>query len=302
MTIFVVLILFVVLFMLFVSAVLLVIGPVMLLQPHRRTVEYYRKHTTLLHPSDLGLEAEELTFKSPEGIELRSWLIKASGTPRGTILYLHGVSECRIVGLPLAKRLHDRGYNVFLYDARRHGESGGTFCTYGFYEKHDASRAITLLLGRGDMPSGKLGVFGSSMGAAVAIQLAAIDRRVAAVVAESGFATLRTIFDDYQRRMIKLPWHYLRNIVIKRSEVLAHFKASAVSPLRTVREIHVPLFILHGTADDRIRYTYSEMVYAQANEPKELWLIHGAAHSNMADIGGDEYYRRILGFFEHALA
>jgi uncharacterized protein len=302
MTILVILILFVVLFMLFISAVLLVIGPVMLLQPHRRTVEYYRKRTAILHPSDLGLPVEELIIKSPEGIELHSWLIKAPGTPRGTILYLHGVSECRIVGLPLSKRLHDLGYNVFLYDARRHGESGGTFCTYGFYEKHDASRAITFLLGRTDMQTGKIGVFGSSMGAAVAIQVAAIDRRAAAVVAESGFATLRTIFDDYQKRTIKLPWHYLRNIVIKRSEVLAHFKANAVSPLQAVREIHVPIFILHGTADDRIKYTYSEMVYAQANEPKELWLIRGATHSNMAEVGREEYYKRILDFFDHALA
>jgi len=302
MTIVVILIVFAVLFMLFVSAVLLVIGPVMLLQPHRRTVEYYRKHTALLHPSDLGLPNEEMVIKSPEGIELHSWLIKAPGTPRGTILHLHGVSECRIVGLPLAKRLHDRGYNVFLYDARRHGESGGTFCTYGFYEKHDASRAITFLTERKDMQTGKIGVFGSSMGAAVAIQLAAFDKRVAAVVAESGFATLRTIFDDYQKRMIKLPWHYLRNIVIKRSEVLAHFKASAVSPLQAARDVHVPLFILHGTADDRIKFTYSERVYAQANEPKELWLIQGASHSNMAEVGGEEYYRRIIGFFDRALA
>jgi len=302
MTILVVLILFVVLFMLFISAVLLVIGPVMLLQPHRRTVDYYRKRTSVLHPSDLGLPVEELTIKSPEGIELRSWLIKASGQARGTILYLHGVSECRIVGLPLARRLHDHGYNVFLYDARRHGESRGTFCTYGFYEKHDVSRALTFLLGRSDLQTGKVGLFGSSMGAAVAIQAAAIDKRIAAVVAESGFATLRTIFDDYQKRMIKLPWHYLRNLVIKRSEVLAHYKASAVSPLVAVREILVPLFILHGTADDRIKYIYSETVYAQANEPKELWLIRGASHSNMADVGGEEYYRRIITFFDHALA
>lgn len=302
MTILVVLILFVVLFMLFVSSVLLVIGPVMLLQPHRRTLEYYRKRTNILNPSDLGLPFEELTFKSPEGIELRSWLVKARGTPRATILHLHGVSECRIVGLPLTKRLHDCGYNVFLYDARRHGESGGTFCTYGFYEKHDASRAISYLLGRTDVQTGKIGVFGSSMGAAVAIQTAATDKRIAAVVAESGFATLRTIFDDYQKRMIKLPWHYLRNLVIKRSEVLAHYKASAVSPLVAVKDIHVPLFILHGTADNLIKYTYSELVFAQANEPKDLWLIRGATHGNMAEVGGEEYYRRIIAFFDRALA
>jgi len=296
-----VILLFVVLFMLFVSALILVIGPVMLLQPHRRTIDYYRRKTPLLHPSDKGLPCEELTLKTAEGIPLSCWLIKATGRPRGTVIFLHGVSECKIVGLPITAAFHERGYNVFLYDARRHGDSGGTYCTYGFYEKHDTVTVINYLTGRKDLRTGRIGVFGTSMGAAVAIQAAAIDTRIASVAAESGFASLRTVFDEYQKRMIKLPWHYLRNIVIKRSEHLAHFKANAVSPAEAVRDIRVPLFLLHGMADTSIRVSSSELVYTNAHEPKELWLIPGACHSDMAEVGGAEYTRRIVAFFEQTL-
>ncbi|MBM2840544.1 MAG: Hydrolase 4 protein [Bacteroidetes bacterium] len=295
------LILAVVLFMVFLSLVLFVIGPVMLLQPSRRTVEFYRKFTRMLHPNDAGLPCEELTLKTAEGIDLSCWLIKAGEPIRGTVIYLHGVSECKIVGLPIAKELHNHGLNVFLYDSRRHGDSGGRYCTYGFYEKHDVSTAINYLQQRSDLHLGNIGLFGSSMGAAVAIQAAAIDKRTKAVVAESGFATLRTIFDDYQKRMIKMPWHYLRNLVIKRSEHLAHFKANAVSPLDAVKNIHVPMFVLHGTADDLIKYQYSEILYKNIGEPKELWLIHGAKHNDMAEIGGEEYTRRIVEFFKKNL-
>jgi fermentation-respiration switch protein FrsA (DUF1100 family) len=140
------------------------------------------------------------------------------------------------------------------------------------------------------------------MGAAVALQVAARDKRVEAVVAESGFATLRTIFDDYQKRVIKLPWHYLRNIVIIRSERLAHFRAKSVSPLESIEQVHVPVFIVHGTDDRLIKCEYSKQLFEATNEPKELWLIPGADHSNMAEIGGEEYYVRIIGFFERALA
>jgi uncharacterized protein len=290
-----------VLMILFITAVLLVIGPGMLLQPYRRTEEYYGKRTAILHPKDLRLPYEEVTMKTPEGIELRGWFVPAGAKARGTLVYLHGVSECKIVGLPMAKQLHDRGYHVFLYDSRRHGDSGGTYCTYGFYEKHDASAAISMLLRRPDATPGRIALFGSSMGAAVAIQTASIDHRVVGVVAESGFATLRGIFDDYQRRMIKLPWHYLRNLVIKRSEVIAHFKANMVSPLEAVRNVRVPIFILHGTADNLIRYQYSEQVFAAAREPKELWLIPGAKHNDMAEVGGEEYERRVIGFIEQVL-
>lgn len=297
MTILFVAIVWVIIGIMFASAVLFVIGPGMLLQPYRRTIDYYRKYTSLLHPSDLGFAYEDVALKSPEGIALSCWLIRAEGVPKGTVIYLHGVSECKIVGLPMARELHDLGYNVFLYDSRRHGDSGGTYCTYGFYEKHDARAVISYLAGRADLQTGKIGLFGTSMGAAVAIQVASIDDRVVALVAESGFATLRTIFDDYQKRMIKLPWHYLRNIVIKRSEHLAHFKANAVSPLEAVRDVHVPIFIMHGTADTLIKSRYSEMVFANANEPKELWLIAGAKHNDMAEVGGDEYRQRVPGFF-----
>ncbi|MDH4068809.1 MAG: alpha/beta fold hydrolase [Ignavibacteria bacterium] len=302
MTIALILLTAILLFLIGTSLVLFVIGPGMLLHPHRRTVDYYRKSTSLLHPSDLEIPFEEFRLKTSDGLSLGCWFIPASGKPKGTIVHLHGVSECRIVGLPLARRLHQHGYNVFLYDSRRHGESEGKFCTYGFYEKHDTSTLLTRLQSREDLQLGKIGLFGSSMGAAVAVQVAAQDNRISAVVAESGFATLRTIFDDYQRRVIKLPWHYLRNIVIVRSERLAHFKASAVSPVDAVKDVHVPIFIMHGTEDRLIKCSYSEELYRNTGQPKELWLIEGANHSNMAEIGGEEYYRRVLAFFDQAFA
>lgn len=301
MSILLALILLIVLTIIFISLIIFVIGPEMLLQPHRRTIDYYRKYTTILSPADLELPHEQLTLRTAEGIALSCWFVKANSAPQGTIIILHGVSESKIAGLHMAKVFHDRKYNVFLYDSRRHGDSGGTFCTYGFYEKHDTTTIIDYLLARPDLTVGKIGLLGNSMGAAVALQVAALDPRVRAVVAESGFATLRSIFDDYQKRMIILPWHYLRNIVIKRSEHMAHFRANAVSPLNVMKDIHVPVFIIHGTADTLIKSSYSEDLYAGANEPKQLWLIPGAQHNDIAEKGGDEYTRRILDFFRKHL-
>jgi uncharacterized protein len=302
MTLLIILLAFVLVFLIFVSLVLLVIGPEMLLQPHRRTVEFYRTLTPLVHPTNLGLSYSELTLKTAEGIPLSCWFLPATGAPRGTIIYLHGLSESKIVGLPLSATLVHRGFNVFLYDARRHGDSGGRYCTYGFYEKHDTSAMITYLIETHGTSIGPIGVFGTSMGAAVALQVAALDERIRAVVAESGFATLRSIFDEYQKRMVKIPFHYLRNLVIRRSEHLAHFKANAVSPLDAVKSIHVPLLISHGTADDRIKSSYSEAVFQNAREPKELFLLRGAKHHNMAELGGKEYEEKIVKFFERNLA
>jgi hypothetical protein len=297
-----ILIVMVAIFMAGISLVLFVLGPVLLLQPSRRTVEWYRERTKTLTPADLGLPNENVALQTRDGLTLRGWLIKAATRAKGTIVILHGVSESKIAGLPMAKQFHARGYNVFLYDSRRHGESGGDYCTLGYHEKRDAMIVIDYLRERKDLHVGKIGLFGWSMGAVVAILVASIDSRIAAVVAESGFATLRTVFDDYQKRIIKLPWHYLRNIVIKRSEYLATFTANDVAPVEAVRNIRVPIFLLHGTEDNLIKHDYSQQVFAAANEPKELWLIEGARHHDMMEVGGEEYTRRICEFFDKHLA
>lgn len=296
MSIALIILLFAILFLVFVSLILFVVGPFMLLQPYRRTEEYYRRRTPLLHPSAVTSAYEECSLNSAEGIPLSLWLLKAPGTARGTVLYLHGVSESKIAGLPIAGALLAAGWNVVLYDARRHGDSGGTFCTYGFYEKHDVSTIISWLRARGDAGAEVIALFGSSMGAAVAIQAAARDHRVAGVIAESGFASLRTVFDEYQKRMIKLPFHYLRNLVIRHAEHLAHFKAAWVSPLAAIPHVRAPILITHGTEDSMIGHRYSRQLFDAAGEPRQLLLVPKARHDNMWEAGGQAYRAQLTDF------
>jgi len=283
------------------TIILLLIGPTLLLHPRRRRADYYRNLGLPITPAELQLPYEELNIIVGGDLKLNSWLIKAAN-PKGTVIYLHGVGDCKIDGLRFANLMHSHDYNVFLYDARRHGISDGSYCTYGYYEKEDVRTIIDYLLSRNDIHPGKIGLFGTSMGAAVALQAASNDTRIAAVIAENSFATLRTIFDDYQKRMIKLPFHYLRNIVIKRSEIKANFKARDVSPLHAVAIIHVPLLFIYGKQDHLIDYHYSLQLYEYANQPKDIFPIELARHNDTWKIAGTEYEQKILNFFERNLA
>ncbi|MDI6765587.1 MAG: alpha/beta hydrolase [Bacteroidota bacterium] len=288
-------------FLISATVILFFVGPTLLLQPRRRTAEFYRKLGKPITPNELNLPYEEINIATTDNINLHCWLIKANRPAKGTLIYLHGVADCKIDGLRFANISHAQGYNVFLYDSRRHGYSGGKYCTYGEHEKFDVVQIIDYLFSRSDLSVGKIGLFGTSMGAAVAIQSAAIDSRIAAVAAENSFATLRTIFDDYQKRMIKLPFHYLRNLVIIHSELRAKFKASQVSPLESISNIHIPILFIYGTADHLIKHQYSILLYECANQPKEIYPIEGASHNNIWEIAGIEYEQRLLNFFEKNL-
>ncbi len=301
MSILLALLLFAALFLITSAAIFFVFGPLLVLQPHLRTPEWYSTFTNLLEPRDAGLPQEDLMLSTKEGFNLSSWLVRQPDKARGTIIYLHGVGDCKIGGIPYAKLFYRRGFNVFLYDSRRHGKSEGYYCTYGFYEKLDLSAAIDYLISRNDIRIGKIGVFGTSMGAAVALQAAAIDQRIEAVVAEASFTDLRTIMVDYQKRIIKLPWHFLRNLAMSRSQKLAQFKARYVSPIYAVQNVHKPVLFIHGTDDTRIRAEYSRALYNNANQPKELLLIHRGDHTDLLNVGGSEYEQRIVSFFEKYL-
>ncbi|HTY37288.1 MAG TPA: alpha/beta fold hydrolase, partial [Bacteroidota bacterium] len=199
MSILLALLLFVLLFLIAAAATIFVFGPLLVLQPHLRTREWYSSFTNLLEPRDAGLPQEDLFLATHEGFKLSCWFVKQPHGARGTVIYLHGVGDCKIGGVPYARLFFGRGFNVFLYDSRRHGLSEGLYCTYGFHEKNDLALVIDYLKSRTDITIGRIGVFGTSMGAAVALQAAALDTRIDAVIAEASFTDLRTIMVDYQK-------------------------------------------------------------------------------------------------------
>jgi fermentation-respiration switch protein FrsA (DUF1100 family) len=290
------------LFLIQAAFVLLVTGPLILLKPVRRKKEWYSQFTTLLEPKDAGLPQENVTIETFDSMRLSCWFIPQKKKARGTIVYLHGVGDCKTAGVAFAQSFYKKGFNLLLYDSRQHGESEGYYCTYGFYEKHDVSAVISYLQSRKDVKIGKIGVFGTSMGGAVAIQSAAIDSRISAVISEGSYTALRTVFVDYQKRIIKLPWHFLRNIALVQSQKLANFKARLVAPIEDIKRVHVPILIVHGKNDSFIKSEYSKRLYDAANEPKQLLLINNAGHNDVWEVGGKVYENAVSSFFKEHLA
>jgi uncharacterized protein len=146
----------------------------------------------LLHPARRlvtaapPLTCDDTTF-SGDGLDLKGWRCKGSAPRRGTLIYLHGSADNRTSGVGVIERFGARGFDVTAYDSRGHGESAGDVCTYGFFEKRDLYRVLD------SVNPGPIVLVGTSLGAAVALQEAAEDRRVTAVVAAETFADLRAV-------------------------------------------------------------------------------------------------------------
>jgi fermentation-respiration switch protein FrsA (DUF1100 family) len=191
------------------------------------------------------------------------------------------------------------GNNVLLFDFRGRGDSDVAPLSLAHKELPDA-RAV-LRYARERMPNGKIGVIGYSMGAAVALLVAAADPSIEAVVADSPFASIRDVLANaYKLR--RLPPRFLLELsdVINRWRYGYQFEA--VRPVDVVGEIAPrPLFIIHGTADALIPAEQGQRLYDEAGEPKELWLVPDAIHCGAYFVDRPEYVERVTKFFDQAL-
>jgi uncharacterized protein len=229
----------------------------------------------LLHPGRRlvtaapPLTCDDATFRG-DGLDLKGWRCKGSAPRRGTLIYLHGSADNRTSGLGVIERFGARGFDVTAYDSRGHGESAGDVCTYGFFEKRDLYRVLD------SVNPEPIVLVGTSLGAAVALQEAAEDRRITAVVAAETFADLRAVATE------RAPFFFTPGIIAQAfriAEQQGHFQVDAVSPVAAAARIRIPVLLVHGAADSDTPPEHSRRVLDALSGPKRLILVPGARHN-----------------------
>jgi len=233
----------------------------------------------LLHPSRRPVtqqphQAFEAVDLAGAGVKLKGWWFHAPGTARGTVVYLHGVADNRGSSVWIADHFLARGFDVLAYDSRAHGESDGDACTYGFYEKQDLQQVLDRVAGK------PIVLMGVSLGAAVALQEAADDPRIGAVVAVSAFSDLRTVAAQ------RAPFFASKGNIadaFKIAEDAAKFRVDDVSPMAAAAHIRAPTLLVHGERDDETPADHSRRIFAALHDPKRLIVVAGADHHRVID-------------------
>lgn len=220
---------------------------------------------------ELDARVEDRWIAAPDGSRLHALHLQAVGTPRATILFLHGNAENLSSHVHAVSWLPDQGYSVLALDYRGFGRSQGQASVEAAHQ--DAEAALAWLAAQAPERTGALVVYGQSFGAAVAIRLVAQAperERIAALIADSAFASYRGIARDKLAALwltwpLQLPLSWLVDDRHAAIDVVGR-----VSP--------VPLLLLHGERDAIVDPDHSRRLYAAAREPKALWLIPDGAH------------------------
>lgn len=249
-------------------------------------------------PSDFHLTYEEVRFQTEDGIELSGWFIPAQTEGESarvdapTIIALHGYPADKHNILPAVAPLAD-DYNLFLFDFRYFGDSGGAYSGLGAHETRDLEAAAAYLETERDIT--EIGVWGFSLGGAVALMSAPDMPHLQAVYAESSYADLHEVAHDTVEIPVAGP------VFVETAALGARalgINTREVSPLDRARQIDIPVLLVHSRDDDMIDISHGKRLEAalrdnsRARSEFETGLGHGQSSR--------EQKRRLREFFAGA--
>jgi len=266
------------------------------------------RHSPDITPAQYSCQYEVISFKSSDGVNLQGWLIPRfiredeSLKPRAIITLCHGYGASKADLLDIAAALAQAGFHILLFDFRRHGESSGSISSIGYLEQLDLQAAINYIKGQKGLRGLKIGVYGFSMGAAVAIMTASSSSEIKAIVADSSYTNLeimaiRTFGSQYH--LPSFPF-----IQLTRALYRAYFGISLAesSPLEKIKLLKgIPVFVINGGKDPRVTLENAHQLFTAAPGEKRIWIVPQASHGETYLLAGKEYERALIGFFKKYL-
>jgi len=232
-------------------------------------------------PGTIGLDYEDVHLSTEDGVPLHGWLVPApqpiSGSPGATLLFFHGNAGNISHRLDSLRIFADLGLDVFILDYRGYGLSGGDPTERGTYR--DATAAWRWLTEVRGLDPGRIVVFGRSLGAAVALELAT---RVepAGVILESAFISVPELGAEMY------PWLPVR--------LLARYRYDNLGRIASLR---APLLVVHSRGDEIVPFRHGQALFDAAPPPKRFLELQGG-HNDGFLASGAHYRRGLAEFLE----
>lgn len=201
------------------------------------------------------------------------------------LLFFHGNAGNLYDRLDNVEMLVQSGFNVLIIDYAGYGKSGGKPSERRMFA--DGEAAYRYLVDERGVAQDRLVIFGRSLGAAVAIEVASRNR-CGAVIAESAFTSAEALG--------RLHYGWLPGFLLRGM-------TQRFDSLSKVGRLRSPVLFVHGGVDAIVPVEMGRRLYDASPEPKRWYEIVGAGHNDTVMVGGHEYIRQLVEFVrEHVSA
>ncbi|MCC6403332.1 MAG: alpha/beta fold hydrolase [Fimbriimonadaceae bacterium] len=233
------------------------------------------KLPVVLSPGLLGHGSETIELATSDGRKVKAWWVE--GGDRLVVACFHGYLMNRAEFVPLVPLFHALGASTILPDLRGHGGSDRGPVTFGVREQ--AEIRACLAEARRRLPSARIVVFGSSMGAAAACLALADDPDLAeALIADSMYARLSEASEGWWSFFLQgrlAPFMRPANWIGARLTGLRPYAVSTLEGLRALSG--KPVLLIFGEDDPLIPpSSRTEMLHAAGDRAVSVTIPQGS--------------------------
>ena len=270
-------------------------------------------------PGEPLSEGESCQFQTSDGLSLTGTYLKTPADIRlGVIVFCHELSSDRWAATPYVADLRSRGFDVFTFDYRNHGESDtddhfDPMPWLTEFEVADTQAAIDHVCSRSDADERGVGMLGISRGGTAALCVAARDPRIQAVATDGAFSTelmqlhyihrFMEIYTAYTWLLSRIPDGLLITLGWWAQWILGRRRGCKfVAVERQVRRVRRPALMIHGERDSYVPQHVSEGLQRLIGGTTRRWDVPDARHNQAIKVAPEQYHRHLARFFQKHLA
>ena len=219
-----------------------------------------RPEPALYGAADMGI----VDYVTVDGLRLSAWYRPPADAQAPVLVHFHGNAGHIGDRAPLLRPYLDAGFGVLLAEYRGYGGNPGRPTERGLHA--DGRAALDFVLGQG-AASGRIVLYGESLGTAVAVRLAA-ENLVGALVLEAPFTSAADV------GAAAYPFVPVRLLMLDRFD-----------SVRRIAAVAAPLLVLHGELDTTVPVSHGRRLLAAARAPKDGRFYPAAGHGDLHDFG-----------------
>lgn len=267
-------------------------------QSDRILYRKFDKKPLVFSPEQFDIPYKDVSFKNDEGLELKGWFIPAKVQSDKTIIFLHGWGLNKGDLFANTSFLREQNFNLFYFDFRSSGTSQAGRSSIGYFETKDAQNALDYICKTYPEETKNIGIYGLSMGAAVAIYTAAHNKSIKCVVSESCYFSYEKVVARWARLHKHVPYFPLVALILFFVRKRLGVNPEDFCPKNNIKKLAPrPILIIGGKSDKLTPKHDARNLFLTARHPKQLWLIEGAQHTDCAQKAAPLYQERLAEFF-----
>jgi fermentation-respiration switch protein FrsA (DUF1100 family) len=251
-------------------------------------------------PQDFDLQVSEVVLINTDEQKLHGYF--SAGNNGAYVILQHGFKANRGYMMEEAKLLQNAGYGILVTSIRAHDLNDGDEITFGVKEIEDLHTWYDYLIHQQGAVKGRVGLLGNSMGAAMAIEYAAFNPDIAAVIAVSAFSSLQDTINVSVEYFTGLPAFPFAPMISLWAELMLDVDVEQVNATKAAAQLcHTPLFIMQGGQDIVVSVESGQWLYDAACGEKQLWFEESLGHAEFDTKKPDQFKRRVVAFFDKYL-